>query len=247
MSVGSEQELEALRRVGQVVARALEAMRGAVREGITTAELDRIAARVLAENGARSAPRKDYDFPGHACISVNDEAVHGVPGPRALRKGDLVTLDVTAEMDGFYADAAVTVGVPPVAERARRLVASAESAFWRAASMARAGERLAEVGREVEDEVRRHGFRVMRELCGHGIGRAIHEEPEVLNYFDRRDTTRLHEGLVIALEPIVSMRSGRTRTGPDGWTISSADGSLTAHFEHTLVVTRDRPIILTAA
>jgi methionyl aminopeptidase len=239
--------MEGLRRAGHVVAQALQAMREAVREGISTAELDDIAARVLREHGARSAPHMLYDFPGTACISVNEEAVHGVPGSRQLRQGDLVTLDVTVELDGYYADAAVTVGVPPISDLAQRLLDCAEAAFWRAAKAARAGERLAVIGGKVEAEVERHGFRVFRDLCGHGIGRSIHEEPSVCNYYDPRERTRLTNGLVIALEPIISAGARYTRTGADGWTLSSADGSLTAHYEHTIVITRGQPILLTAA
>lgn len=246
MSIDNEYDLVGMKRVGRVVALALEAMREAVREGVTTLELDGVAAGVLARHGARSAPQKDYDFPGTACISVNDEAVHGIPGERTLRPGDLVTLDLVAELDGYYADAAVTVGVPPVAPRARALIECAEAAFWRALREVRAGAPLARVGGAVESEVERRGFRVMRELCGHGVGRGIHEEPQVLNFYDRFERTRLSEGLVIALEPIVSAGSGRTRSGDDRWTILSADGSLSAHFEHTLMVTRERPVLLTA-
>jgi methionyl aminopeptidase len=188
-----------------------------------------------------------YDFHGATCISINDEAVHGVPGARQLEKGDLVTLDVTVELDGYFADAAVTVGVPPVSELATRLVACAEAAFHHAAGAARAGERLAVVGGRVEAEVERRGFVVMRELCGHGIGRSIHESPSVANFYDPGERARLSEGLVIALEPIVSAGDRRTRTGKDGWTLTSADGSLTAHYEHTMVITKGRPILLTAA
>jgi methionyl aminopeptidase len=247
VSIESEQDLQGLKRAGAVVARALAAMKAAVRVGITTAELDDVAARVLREHGAVSAPRVHYDFPGSACISVNDEAVHGVPGRRRLQRGDLVTLDVTVELDGYFADAAVTVGVEPISVEARRLIACAERAFLRAARAARAGERLASVGGAVEAEVRRHGFTVLRELCGHGIGRAIHEEPSVCNYYDPYDDTRLGSGLVIALEPIISTGAQRTRACPDGWTLASADGGLTAHYEHTIVITERRPIVLTAA
>ncbi|HEX6925433.1 MAG TPA: type I methionyl aminopeptidase [Longimicrobiaceae bacterium] len=247
MSIDNEQDLEGMRRAGRVVATTIRAMREAVREGITTEELDDVAARVLREHGARSAPNLVYDFPGTTCISVNDEAVHGVPGPRRLEKGDLVTLDVTVELDGYFADAAVTVGVPPVPELGQRLMSCAEAAFHSGLRAVRAGERLAVVGGKVEAEVERHGFHVLRDLCGHGIGRSIHESPSVANYYDPRERTRLTEGLVIALEPIISAGSRKTRTAADGWTLSSTDGSLTAHYEHTLVVTRGLPLLLTAA
>ncbi len=247
MSIDSQDDLEGLRRAGRVVALALAAMREAVREGISTAELDGIAARVLREHGARSASRVVYDFPGSVCISVNEEAVHGVPGSRRLRQGDLVTLDVTVELDGYYADAAVTVGVPPISETAQRLMECAEAAFWHAARAARAGERLASIGGKVEAEVKRHGFKVLRDVCGHGIGRSIHEAPSVCNFYNPWDWSRLTEGLVIALEPIISVSAQGTTTASDGWTLISADRSLTAHYEHTMVITRGEPLLLTAA
>jgi methionyl aminopeptidase len=247
MSIGSQEELEAMQRVGRVVRLAREAMERAVRPGITTGELDRIGARVLDEHGARSAPHLVYGFPAAICISVNDEAVHGIPGARVVEAGDLVKLDVTAELDGYMADSAVTVAVPPVSERARRLEAAARVAFEQAMKVARPGRRVNEIGRAVEAEVRRRGFAVMRDLAGHGIGRSIHEEPSVPNYYDWRARSPLTEGLVITVEPIVAQRSGACVEDDDGWTVRSADGGWVAHHEHTLVVTRGRPLLLTAA
>ncbi|HEX9106168.1 MAG TPA: type I methionyl aminopeptidase [Longimicrobiales bacterium] len=247
MSIDSEEELEALRAAGRVVAMVLAAMKAEVREGVTTAELDAVGAAVLEEQGARSAPRLVYDFPASTCISVNREAVHGIPGPRRLRPGDIVTLDVTVELNGYFADAAITLGVEPIAAVARRLIETAEAAWRLAAATARAGERLAVVGGAVEREVRRRGFRVLRDLCGHGIGRTIHEPPNVLNFYDPDYRPRLEEGMVLALEPIISVGTQRTKQLPDGWTIVSADDSLCAHHEHTIVITRDEPIVLTAA
>lgn len=247
MCIDNEEDLLGLRRAGRVVAAALAAMKQAVREGISTEELDELAARVLRQHGARSAPNLVYDFPGTTCISVNDEAVHGVPDGRQLQKGDLVTLDVTVELDGYFADAAVTVGVPPVPEVGQRLIACAEAAFTRATQVARSGERLAVLGGHVEAEVERHGFSVIRDLCGHGIGRSIHESPSVVNYYEPNERGRLTEGLVIALEPIISAGATRTYTDTDGWTLATVDGSLTAHYEHTMVITKGQPILLTAA
>lgn len=247
MSIGSEEELEALRRVGRVVRRALDAMEREVRPGITTGDLDLVGARVLEEHGARSAPRVVYGFPGTVCISVNDEAVHGIPGGRAVAAGDVVKLDVTAELDGFMADAAVTVVAAPSSEAGRRLAACARVAFEQAMRVARAGRRVNEIGRAVEAEVSRRGFAVMRDLAGHGIGRSIHEEPSVPNYYDWRARAPLTEGLVITVEPIVAQRSGAYVDDEDGWTVRTADGGWVAHHEHTLVITRGRPILLTAA
>jgi len=247
MSIDSLSDLKGLRRAGLVVASTLELLKSHVRPGITTAELDAIALEHLRSHGARSAPQLAYDFPAATCISVNEEAVHGIPGPRVLMDGDLVTLDVTVELDGYYADAAVTVPVGTASALGTALCACAEAAFWRGADVARDGIELSRVGFEVEQEVRRRGFRVMRELCGHGIGRAIHERPSVCNFYNPRDRTRLTKGLVIALEPIISAGSDRIRTERDGWTVRSADRSLTAHFEHTIVISSGTPLVLTAA
>ena len=247
MSIESQAEYEAMRRTGRVVHRALERMLAAVTVGITTRELDAVGEQSLRQDGARSAPMLFYGFPGWTCISVNDEVVHGVPGDRALRPGDMVTLDVTAELDGYVADAARTVIVPPASEQALALQACAEAAFWRAAAAVRAGLPLAWVGREVEREVRRRGFHVLRELTGHGVGRSIHEEPAVPNYYERTARSTLTDGLVIALEPLICEGTDWTREANDGWTVLSADGSLTAHYENTIVVTASQPIVLTAA
>lgn len=247
MSIGSRRDLEALRRVGRIVGLTLRAMKEAVRAGVTTAELDAIGLAILERDGARSAPRLVYDFPGANCISVNDEAVHGIPGERLLRPGDLVKLDVTAELDGYFADAAMTVGIPPVAPRQQQLVAGAVAALDRAIAAARAGRPMYEIGRAVEAETRARGFTVLPQLSGHGIGRTIHEEPRmVLNVEDRHhNAAPLTEGMVLTIEPIISAGSGQIVLGADGWTIRTADGSPAAHVEHTLVITKDRPLVLT--
>jgi methionyl aminopeptidase len=247
MSIDSEKDWEGLRRIGRIVRLALEAMKKRVGAGITTGELDEIGAEVLARHGARSAPRLVYDFPRSICISVNDEAVHGIPGDRILAPGDLVKLDTTAEKDGYMADAAVTVAVPPSPARARQLAACAQAAFFQAMKAARAGNRVNDIGRAVEAEVKRHGFSVLRDLSGHGIGRSIHEEPSVPNFYDPYSRQVLTEGLVLAVEPIIAAGARRIVTDRDGWTVRTSDGSLAAHFEHTIVITRGRPVLLTAA
>ena len=247
MSISTPQELERLRAAGQVVRRVLEAMKSEVRPGITTRELDQIGEREMTALGAQSAPAKVYQFPGANCISVNEEAVHGIPGGRRLREGDLVKLDVTIEKDGFMADAAETVAVGEVSDEQQRLIACAQRAFEKAMLSARAGFRVYEIGRAVEKEVRRQGFSVIRDLGGHGIGRTIHEEPRVPNYADPDASQILTEGLVITVEPIIAAGSGRIVLDPDGWTIRTADGRPSAHYEHTLVITRGAPIVLTAA
>ncbi len=247
MSINGPDELEGMQAAGAVVHLMLDAMKNEVRPGITTAELDDVGASVMRRNGAQSAPALVYQFPGVSCISVNDEAVHGIPGPRALEDGDLVKLDVTIEKDGFMADAALTVAVGEVTEERRNLMACAERAFAKAMLVARAGFRVWEIGQAVEREVRRSGFAVIRELSGHGIGRTIHEAPRVPNYPDTRDNQVLTEGLVITVEPIIAAGSGRVFVAPDKWTMITADHGASAHYEHTIVITKGAPMVLTAA
>jgi methionyl aminopeptidase len=225
MSIQSDADREGLRAAGQVVRRALEAMAEAVRPGVTTGDLDAIAAQVFAAHGARSAPALVYGFPRTVLISVNDEVVHGIPGPRRIEPGDVVKLDVTVELDGYMADAARTVVVGAGTPEARRLAACAERAFTAALDVATAGRKVREIGRVVERTVRAEGFTVIRSLSGHGIGRTIHEPPSVPNHFDPWQQDVLTEGL--------------------GWTVRTRDGSLAAHHEHTLIITRGRPVILT--
>ena len=247
MSIKSEKELAQLHVIGRIVRKALDSMAAAVRPGITTAELNAIGSKMLSAEGARSAPPRVYGFPADVCISVNEEAIHGIPGERVLRAGDLVKLDLVAEKNGFYADAAVTVPVGVVSPSAGALIRAAEHAFRQAAKMARVGNRVYDIGRAVEREVKLHGFRVLRELCGHGVGRGIHEEPSVPNYHDARCRGRLTDGLVITIEPIISSGTGRASLQPDRWTVVTDDRSLSAHYEHTIAITRGEPILLTAA
>jgi methionyl aminopeptidase len=247
VSINGPDELEGMQAAGAVVRLMLEAMRDEVRPGITTAELDEVGASVMRRHGAQSAPALVYQFPGVSCISVNDEAVHGIPGPRALEDGDLVKLDVTIEKNGFMADAALTVPVGEVTEERRNLMACAERAFSKAMLVARAGFRVWEIGQAVEREVRRSGFAVIRELSGHGIGRTIHEAPRVPNYPDTRDNQVLTEGLVITVEPIIAAGSGKVFVAPDKWTMITADHRASAHYEHTIVITKGAPMLLTAA
>ena len=247
MSINGPEEFEGMRAAGAIVRQMIEAMKRAVRPGVTTAQLDKVGADVMQEHGAKSAPVLVYQFPGTSCISLNDEAVHGIPGDRVVQEGDLVKLDVTIEKDGFMADAAETVPVGIVSDENQRLIACAERAFAKAMLVARAGFRVFEIGRIVEREVRRHGFSVIRDLGGHGIGRTIHEEPRIPNYPDPAANRILTEGLVITVEPIIAAGSGRSILAKDGWTVRTADGRPSAHYEHTLVIMKGEPILLTAA
>lgn len=247
MSIRTQEEFDRLRACGIIVAKALRAMAAEVRAGITTAELSEVGARVLAEHGARSSPPMVYGFPGDVCISVNDEVVHGIPGARIIQAGDLVKLDLTAEKDGFHTDSAVTIEVAPQSPRTHELAHCAEKAFRQALGFARAGNRTRDIGRAVEREVRRRGFSVVSELGGHGIGRTIHEEPQVPNFADPFARDILTDGLVITIEPIIAAGDGNVALDGDGWTVRTTDAAFSAHCEHTVVITRGRPVLLTAA
>ena len=247
MTIRNDEELEGILRAGRVVKSALDAMKMAVGVGVTTQALDDLCAGVFAQQGARSGPQIAYGFPGVSCISINEEAVHGIPSEnRTIQDGDLVKLYVTAELDGYYADAAVTVGVGNVSSRKRRLSRSAQSALRNALKVARAGEPINAIGKAVQAEVERGGFSIMPELGGHGVGRTVHEEPFVPNYDSPLNRQILWPGLVIAVEPVISSGAGGSVTADDRWTIRTADGSPSAHFEHTIVITPGDPIVVTA-
>ena len=246
MSIDSPDELEHLRTAGRVVAEALRAMRAHARPGVTTRELDDVAGKVFAHAGARSGPQLDYGFPGVTCISVNDEAVHGIPSKRRLRDSDLLKLDVTAELDGFYADACISVPVGNAIPSVRRLVAASRTALNRGLATARAGIPINHVGRAIETTVTKCGYAVCRDLMGHSIGRRIHEPPDIPSFDAPGYSQPLTSGLVITIEPIIAAGDGTVRASGDGWTITTQDGSYAAHAEHTIVVTDAGPLILTA-
>jgi methionyl aminopeptidase len=246
VTIDKGEELDALIRAGRVVAEAREAMVEAVSPGVTTGELDAVGRDVFRKHGARSAPRVTYRFPGSTCISVNDEAAHGIPSlRRQLRDGDLVNLDVSAELDGYFSDTGVSVAVGTVSAVASRLLEATRLAQRDAMDAAQPGARLRDLGRAVQSRARRHGFRVIKNLTGHGIGRGLHEPPSVPSV-DNGQRTVLREGLVLAVEPFLSVSSDHVIDGNDGWTLRTADGSLVAQFEHSMVVTNDGPLVLTA-
>lgn len=246
MSIESSDDLEGVREAGRVTTAVLDALVEQLREGVTTGDLDDIAAAVLARHGARSAPAMVYGFPGHVLISVNDEIVHGIPGRRRIAAGDLVSLDVTVEKNGYVADAARSVVAGHGTATAMQLIAAAQAALACGVAVARAGVRVNEIGRAVHGEVRRRGFAVVRGLCGHGVGRTIHEAPEVPNVYDRFLRDMLTDGLVLTIEPMITAGSSYPVQSADGWTLRTRDGSLAAHCEHTLVITKGEPLIVAA-
>lgn len=246
MSIESDDDLAGMREAGRITTETLDALQAQVAAGITTTELDAIAGDLLKARDARSAPALVYGFPGTVLISVNDEIVHGIPGRRRLRDGDLVSLDVTIEKDGFIADAARSVMVGSGSSIARRLIEVANASLREALAVAMAGAKVNVIGRAVQAEVQRHGFHVVRGLAGHGVGRTIHEPPDVPNVFDRWQRDVLTEGLVLTIEPMISAGSAEPVQDDDGWTIRTRDGSLAAHCEHTLMITKGAPLVLAA-
>lgn len=246
MTIETQRDIDALRRVGTVVAAVLREMLDAIEPGMTTAELDAVGRAALARHGARSAPEVAYNFPGATCISVNEEVAHGVPGPRAIRPGDVVNIDVSAEMDGYYADTGGTRVVPPSTPIKDRLCHATKLALQEAVAEARAGNKVNRIGKAVQRVAKTHQFKIVKNLAGHGVGRSLHEEPDsIVGYFEPRDTRELKEGMVIAIEPFLSTKTTFVEEAEDGWTLVGSSGNLSAQYEHTLIVTRGEPIILT--
>ncbi len=245
MSIDGPQDVDGLRRAGAAVAAARDRMAREVRPGVTTRELDAIGREVLAQHGARSAPQLAYSFPGVTCISVNDELAHGIPSERRLEDGDVVNIDVSAELDGYWADSGASYPVGNVAPRLRSLLHTTRQALDDAIREVRAGAPGPNLGRAVARRPDRAGFRVERALRGHGGGRNIHEPPNVPNTFDQRNADVLREGLVITIEPFLTTGATSIYEADDGWTLRTPDGSIGAQFEHTLIVTRGEPMIVT--
>jgi methionyl aminopeptidase len=239
------EELAKMRRAGRVVAEMHEATRAAIRPGVTTAQLDAIAREVLERRGARSNFLNYHGYPAVICTSPNDVIVHGIPGPRVLQEGDIISIDCGAIVEGYHGDAAYTAPVGEVDEVSRRLIEVTEASLWAGIEQLRPGNRLHEVGRAVQRVAEAAGFSVVREYVGHAIGTAMHEEPQVPNYWPGTPGPLLKAGMVFAVEPMVNAGGPETRVLADGWSVVTADGSRSAHFEHTIAVTDDGPEVLT--
>lgn len=245
----SPQEIELMRRANQIVAEILDQLAGAVKPGATTAELDRLAEELIFRKGARPA-FKGYKpgavaFPNCLCVSVNQEIVHGIPSGRRLKPGDLVSLDFGVVYEGFFGDAARTLAVGAISSNAERLLRVTAEALYAGIEQARVGKRIGDIGAAVQRIVEAAGFSVVEEFAGHGIGRSLHEDPQVPNYFRRAmPNPRLQEGMVLAIEPMVNEGGAELRILDDGWTAVTADGSLSAHFEHSVAITARGPLIL---
>jgi methionyl aminopeptidase len=243
----SAAELERMRTAGRLVGEVLTRLSATVAPGITTAELDDIAERMITEAGAVPAFKGYHGYPASICASINDEVIHGIPsGRRVLVEGDIISIDVGASLDGYFGDSAITLAVGHVSEEAATLLRVTEESLYKAIDRVRPGGRVSDIGHAVQQHVESYGFSVVREFVGHGIGQRMHEEPQVPNYGEPGSGPRLAEGMVLAIEPMVNAGKPAVKVLADGWTAVTRDKSLSAHFEHTVAVTADGPWVLTA-
>jgi methionyl aminopeptidase len=246
MSIETDEDLVALRKIGRIVANCLQHMGTRLEPGISTQEIDEIGRVYLDAHGARSAPKLTYNFPGSTCISVNEEAAHGIPGARILNAGDLVNIDVSAELGGYFADTGGSFIIPPGSKLKQKLCMVTKRALELAMREARAGQKLNQIGRAIEKEARRNDFSVIENLGSHGVGRALHEEPGFIpGFYDSKDTRLLRENQVITIEPFLSTGARQVFDTGDGWTLATSKKFLTAQYEHTLVITKGMPLIMT--
>jgi len=245
ITLKSPGEIAKMRQAGRVVAEMLEACAAAARPGITTADLDKVAREVLSRRKAKSNFLNYHGYPAVICTSPNDVIVHGIPGTYRLEEGDLISIDCGAIIDGWHGDAARTIPVGEISEEARKLLRVTEESLWAGIQHVRKGARLSDIGHAVQTVAEGAGFSVVREYVGHGIGRAMHEEPQIPNYGDPGKGIKIKVGHCFAVEPMVNLGGADTQLEDDGWTVVTADGSLSAHFEHSIAVTDDGPEVLT--
>lgn len=246
MTAESATDIKHLKAIGRICAETLRKMMSVTRAGMTTRELDEIGRALLETEGARSAPQVTYNFPGATCISISPVIAHGIPGGHVLREGELIHIDVSAELDGYYADTGASMVVSKRDRQLEKLLDATQAALKKALGAAKAGNPLSGIGRTVHNEARRRGFNVIYDLTGHGIGRGLHESPkEILNFYNPGDRRILNEGLVLAVEPFLTTGVGRVIEEKDGWALRTVDRAIAAQFEHTIVVTKNEPIILT--
>ncbi len=247
MSITKESELEGMKKVSEAVALTLREMRNYAKPGMTTKELDDYGAKILADFGAKPAPSLTYGFPGATCISVNNEVAHGIPSHKTvLQSGDLINIDVSAELDGYWADNGGSFILDEDTNQYQALVDASKRILKKAISQIKGGVKIADIGKLIETEAKKSGYKVIRNLTGHGVGRSLHEEPhEIANYYDRYNTARFRKNSVVAVETFISTNSTMADTQSDGWTLLGNKGGYVAQHEHTIVVTSDKPTILT--
>ena len=246
MTADSTIDIQYLKAIGRICAETLRKMQEQVRAGMTTRELDEIGRAFLEAEGAHSAPQAMYKFPGATCISVSPVIAHGIPNEHVLREGELIHIDVSAELDGYYADTGASMVVSKRERNFEKLIEAAKAALMKALRVAKAGSPLNGISRTVQDEAKKRGYNVIYDLTGHGIGHKLHEDPqEILNYYDPKDRRILREGLVLAIEPFLTTGIGRVIQERDGWSLRTTDRAIAAQFEHTVIVTKNEPIVLT--
>lgn len=240
----TEQEIEQLKICNQLVSRVLKELKNAIEPGITSRELNGIAEQSLATHDAVAAFKGYRGFPASICTSINEQIVHGIPDERRLKEGDVISLDFGVKLNGFYGDAAITLPVGEIGNKAKALLKITEEALYKGIDRAKVGNRLSDISQSIQSWVERHGFSVVRDFVGHGIGRSLHEDPQIPNFGTPIPNPVLQEGMVFALEPMVNEGNYDVRILPDGWTAVTADGKLSAHFEHSIAITSNGPLIL---
>jgi methionyl aminopeptidase len=245
ITIKKPEDFARMRRAGAVVARIHEALRQAAVPGVSLIELDRLAARIIADGECTPNFLNYHGFPAHTCLSLNEEIVHGIPSERTLKDGDILSIDAGAIFEGWHADAAITFPIGEITDDAARLIDVTEKALSVGIGMSTVGTRLGDIGSAISEVAGRHGYGVVRSHTGHGIGLQMHEDPQVLNYGHPGKGLRLREGMAICIEPMFNLGTHETRTLDDGWTVVTADGSLSAHWEHTVAITADGPEVLT--
>jgi methionyl aminopeptidase len=246
MTIETTEELEKLKIIGKIVAQTIKLMQNSVQPDMTTKELDDIGRKFLEKHGAKSAPELVYNFPGATCISINDEVAHGVPGSKIIRGGDVINIDVSAELNGYFADSGASMIVPPITKDKKDLLRATRQALMKSIDNVRAGVPINIIGKTIETHARKNGYSVIRDLGSHGVGRALHEEPKfIAPYYDEKDYRILKEGMVITIEPFLSTGAESVYEARDGWTLKTNKKFLSAQFEHTMVITKNKPILIT--
>lgn len=244
INIRTPQEIEIMRQNNRLVAHVLQRLKEAIKPGITTEELDQLAERTIRQAGATPAFKGYRGYPASLCVSINEEVVHGIPGPRRLKQGEIVSLDVGVYRNEYYGDAAITVPVGKVSEQATRLLEVTQQALAKGIEQATHGNRLLDIAHAIQSWVESQGFSVVRDFVGHGIGRALHEDPQVPNFGPPHHGPRLRPGMVLAIEPMINVGTWKVKILEDGWTVVTADKSLSAHFEHTIAISDGKPDIL---
>lgn len=243
--IKSKSEIEKMRIAGRITAGALKAAEEAIQVGMTTQELDSVVRKYITSHGAKPSFLGYGGFPASACISVNDEVIHGIPSSRRMENGDIVSVDVGAYINGYHGDSCKTFAVGEISDEAKALMKSTEESLYIAIDMAKPGVRLGDIGAAIAKHNEDNGYTVVREFVGHGVGRDLHEEPEVPNFGNEGRGLRLQAGMVIAVEPMINMGTANIKIMPDKWTVKTSDGQMSAHFEHTIAITNEGAVILT--